>query len=57
MVIAGEYADAGFLLMFDKEYYSCFEVEQKEFMKAFIEKIELYPKKLVDDCVFFIIIV
>ena len=34
------------LLMFDKVYYSCSEVEQKEFMKAFIEKIELYPEKL-----------
>lgn len=33
------------LLMFDKVYYSCSEVEQKEFMKAFIEKVELYPEK------------
>lgn len=36
--------------MFDKVYYSCSEVEQKEFMKAFIEKIELYPKKRKDGC-------
>ena len=38
------------LLMFDKVYYSCSEVEQKEFMKAFIEKIELYPEKREDGC-------
>lgn len=38
------------LLMFDKVYFSCAEVEQKEFMKAFIEKIELYPEKREDGC-------
>ena len=38
------------LLMFDKVYYSYSEVEQKEFMKAFIEKIELYPEKRKDGC-------
>ena len=38
------------LLMFDKVYYSCSELEQKEFMKAFIEKIELYPEKRKDGC-------
>lgn len=36
--------------MFDKVYYSYSEVEQKEFMKAFIEKIELYPEKRKDGC-------
>lgn len=36
--------------MFDKVYYSCLELEQKEFMKAIIEKIELYPEKREDGC-------
>lgn len=38
------------LLVFDKVYNSATEVEQKEFMKAFIEKIELFPQKREDGC-------
>lgn len=36
--------------MFDNVYSFCSEVEQKEFMKAFIEKIELYPEKRDAGC-------
>lgn len=38
------------LLVFDKVYNSASESEQKEFMKAFIEKIELFPQKREDGC-------
>lgn len=38
------------LLAFDKVYNSATEAEQKEFMRAFIEKIELYPEKRKDGC-------
>lgn len=38
------------LLAFDEIYNSANEVEQKEFMKAFIEKIELFPERRKDGC-------
>lgn len=38
------------LLAFDEVYNSATEAEQKEFMKAFIERIELYPEKRKDGC-------
>ena len=38
------------LLAFDEVYNSATEVEQKEFMKAFIERIELFPEKRKDGC-------
>ncbi len=38
------------LLAFDEVYSSATEVEQKEFMRAFIEKIELFPEKRKDGC-------
>ena len=38
------------LLAFDEIYNSATEIEQKEFMKAFIEKIELFPQKREDGC-------
>ena len=38
------------LLMFDHLYYSSSEAEQKEFMQAFIERIELFPEKREDGC-------
>lgn len=38
------------LLAFDEIYNSATEIEQKEFMKAFIEKIELFPKKQENGC-------
>ena len=38
------------LLAFDEVYHSATEVEQKEFMKAFIERIELFPEKRKDGC-------
>lgn len=38
------------LLAFDEIYNSATETEQKEFMKAFIEKIELFPQKREDGC-------
>ena len=31
------------LLAFDEVYHSATEAEQKEFMKAFIERIEMFP--------------
>lgn len=36
------------LMTFDEIYGSASEVEQKEFMKAFIDKIEVYPEKRKD---------
>ena len=36
------------LLMFDEVYGSATEFEQKEFMRAFIERIDLYPEKQKD---------
>ena len=36
------------LLAFDEVYHSATEAEQKEFMKAFIERIELFPEKRKD---------
>lgn len=36
------------LLAFDEVYGSATEVEQKEFMRAFIEQIDLYPEKQKD---------
>ena len=33
------------LLAFDQVYYSATEVEQKDFMRAFVERIEIYPEK------------
>lgn len=38
------------LLAFDEVYHSATEAEQKEFMKAFIERIELFPEKRKDGC-------
>ena len=36
------------LLMFDEVYGAATEFEQKEFMQAFIERIDLYPEKQED---------
>ena len=36
------------LLAFDEVYGSATEAEQKEFMQAFIERIDLYPEKQKD---------
>lgn len=36
------------LLMFDEVYGAATEFEQKEFMRAFIERIDLYPEKQED---------
>jgi site-specific DNA recombinase len=38
------------LLAFDEVYHSATEAEQKEFMRAFIERIEIYPEKPKDGC-------
>lgn len=38
------------LLAFDEVYGSATEAEQKEFMKAFIERIDLFPQKWKDGC-------
>ena len=38
------------LLAFDQVYAAASEVERKEFMRAFIERIELFPKKREDGC-------
>lgn len=38
------------LLAFDEVYKAATEAERKEFMRAFIEKIELYPEKRKDGC-------
>ena len=38
------------LLAFDEVYHSATEVEEKEFMKTFIERIDLYPEKRKDGC-------
>ena len=38
------------LLAFDEVYNSATEAEQKEFMKAFIERIDLFPEKRDDGC-------
>ena len=38
------------LLAFDELYQSATEMERKEFMRAFIEKIEIYPEKRKDGC-------
>ncbi len=35
-------------LAFDEVYHSATEAEQKEFMKAFIERIEMFPEKRKD---------
>mgnify|MGYP002512127802 FL=1 len=39
-----------FLLTFDQVYAAASEVERKEFMWAFIERIELFPEKRKDGC-------
>ncbi|MCD8081415.1 MAG: hypothetical protein LUF04_13750 [Bacteroides sp.] len=39
-----------FLLAFDEVYGEASEVERKEFMRAFIERIEIYPEKREDGC-------
>ena len=36
------------LLAFDEVYHSATEAEQKEFMKSFIERIEMFPEKRKD---------
>ena len=36
------------LLAFDEVYHSATEAEQKEFMKVFIERIEMFPEKRKD---------
>ena len=36
------------LLAFDEVYNAATEVEQKEFMRAFIERIDIFPKKQPD---------
>ena len=36
------------LLAFDEVYHSATEAEQKEFMRAFIERIEMFPEKRKD---------
>ena len=38
------------LLAFDEVYGDASEVERKEFMRAFIERIEIYPEKREDGC-------
>ena len=38
------------LLVFDQVFASASEVERKEFMRAFIERIELFPEKRKDGC-------
>ena len=38
------------LLAFDKLYNTCSEAEQKELMRAIIERIDLYPEKPKDGC-------
>ena len=38
------------LLAFDEVYSMATEAEQKEFMQAFIERIELFPEKRKDGC-------
>ena len=38
------------LLAFDQIYAAASEVERKEFMRAFIERIELFPEKRKDGC-------
>lgn len=38
------------LLAFDEVYGEVSEVERKEFMRAFIERIEIYPEKREDGC-------
>lgn len=35
-----------FLLYFDKLYDKFTDAEKKEFIKSFIEKVEIYPEKL-----------
>lgn len=38
------------LLAFDKLYNTFTEVEQRDFMRAFIERIDIYPKKPANGC-------
>ena len=38
------------LLTFDQVYNSATETEQKDFMRAFVERIEIYPEKRKDGC-------
>lgn len=38
------------LLAFDQVYNAASEVERKEFMRAFIERIDLFPEKRKDGC-------
>ena len=38
------------LLAFDEVYNSATEAEQKEFMQAFIERIDMFPEKRKDGC-------
>ena len=38
------------LLAFDKLYDTFSEVEQRDFMRAFIERIDIYPEKPENGC-------
>ena len=38
------------LLIFDQVYHSATEMEQKEFIRAFVERVEIYPEKRKDNC-------
>ena len=38
------------LLAFDHLYHTFCEADQKDFMRAFIERIDIYPEKLDNDC-------
>ena len=38
------------LLAFDQVYYFATEVEQKDLIRAFVERIEIYPEKRKDGC-------
>ena len=38
------------LLVFDKLYNTFTEVEQRDFMRAFIERIDIYPEKPDNGC-------
>ena len=38
------------LLAFDKLYNTFTEVEQRDFMRAFIERIDIYPEKPDNGC-------
>ena len=38
------------LFAFDQVYYPATEAERKDFMRAFVERIEIYPEKRKDGC-------